>query len=474
MMEASMAANDEVRQAVASLLADCALEQPDAAAGRLRLSGDMPALDTRHKLCVAAASAIGAYALAIEQWWRMGGGQEQVVGLDWRQAVAALNPGAFQRQNGYSISAAALFTELKAGFYRTADDRWFFPVGSYPHLRDGVLEALQCANSQQALGAAIGRRTGDELETAFGTQRLPGICARSHDEWRRHEQGRSLAAMPVVTIEKIADSAPEFPAGAARPLDRIRVLDMGHVIAGPVIARSLAEHGADVLRLGPPMNQDAFRQTVDTNIGKRSGFIDLDTADDRARLRQLVCGADVLVQSWRSGSLERRGFGAQEAAALRPGIVYASVTAFGHEGPWQERGGFEQLGQAASGIAMAEARDGRPRLVTSQLLNDYLTGYLGAMGVMAALARRASEGGSYHVRVALTRTSMWVQGLGLCEPAPEAAGKRFVECVRPLLERRQSAFGLLEQLPPVAQFSRTPAHWTLPPAPNGAHEAHWR
>jgi len=93
---------------------------------------------------------------------------------------------------------------------------------------------------------------------------------------------------------------------------------------------------------------------------------------------------------------------------------------------------------------------------------------------MAALARRASEGGSYHVRVALTRTSMWVQGLGLCEPAPEAAGKRFVECVRPLLERRQSAFGLLEQLPPVAQFSRTPAHWTLPPAPNGAHEAHWR
>ncbi|MFC4273898.1 CoA transferase [Achromobacter aloeverae] len=473
-MQASPTLSHRACEAITDLLG---AQQPweEAPAARLRFHGTAPAFDTPHALTLSAGAAIGAYALAVEKWWHLATGQRQTVAIDWMQAASSLNPGHFQTQNGYGLPALSLLTELKADFYRTADQRWFFPIGSYPHLRDGVLELLDCANTPAALSRAIGRWKGDDLEAAFEEKRLPGVYARSTEEWLRHPQGALLAQRPVIEITRIADSDPEPARPGARPLSALRVLDLGHVIAGPVVARSLAEHGAEVLRVTPPMNQDPFRQTIDTNIGKQSAFLDLTQAADQQRARELVSGADVVVQSWRPGSLARRGLGAEDAAALRPGVIYVSVSAFGDSGPWAERGGFEQLGQTVTGIAISEGvAGGKPRVVPTYLLNDYLTGYLGAAGVMLALLRRAVEGGSYHVKVSLTRTSMWVQGLGL-EPGhtPREDRRHFAEGLLPLLETRPSAYGVLQQLPPVAQFSHTRAHWALPPAPNGAHPAAW-
>ncbi len=441
---------------------------------RLNLYGIAPPFDSRHKLTVAAASAIGACALAVEDWWHLSSGQHQTVGIDWMQAASSLNPGHFQTQSGYALPALSLLTELKADFYKTSDQRWFFPIGSYPHLRDGVLDLLQCANSASALGAAIGQWKAEELEEAFAERKLPGVFARTTPEWRRHPQGQLLDSTAVITIEKIGDSEIELPTAQNRPLENLRVLDMGHVIAGPIVARTLAEHGAQVLRLSPPMRQDPFRQTIDTNIGKRTAFLDLGSQRDLLQARQLISGADVVVQSWRTESMKNKGLGPEEAAAIRPGIIYVSVSAFGDQGPWAKRGGFEQLGQIVSGIALDEGGPDRPRLVATYLLNDYLTGYLGATGAMLALIRRAKEGGSYHVKVSLTRTSMWVQSLGLLtEPDARARGKHFAEYLQPVLERRESAYGVLEQLPPVAQFSKTKAYWSLPPSPTGAHQPLW-
>ncbi|OWT73643.1 MULTISPECIES: CoA transferase [unclassified Achromobacter] len=473
-MPASPTLSDRACQAVEDLLG-AQLPWDGAPAERLRFHGAAPAFDTPHALALSAGAAIGAYALTVEKWWHLATGQHQTVAIDWMQAAASLNPGHFQTQNGYNLPALSLLTELKADFYRTADQRWFFPIGSYPHLRDGVLELLDCANTPTALSRAIGRWTGDDLETAFAEKRLPGIYARSTEEWRRHPQGVLLGQLPVIEVTRIGDSEPEPPRPGARPLAGLRVLDLGHVIAGPVVARSLAEHGAEVLRITPPMNQDPFRQTIDTNIGKQSAFLDLTDDMDIQRARELISGADVVVQSWRPASLARRGLGAEDAAALRPGVIYVSVSAYGDSGPWAERGGFEQLGQTVSGIAIDEGvAGGKPRVVPTYLLNDYLTGYLGAAGVMQALLRRARDGGSYHVKVSLTRTSMWVQSLGR-EPGftPRADRRHFSEGLTPLLETRTSAYGVLRQLPPVAQFSRTRAHWALPPAPNGAHPAAW-
>jgi crotonobetainyl-CoA:carnitine CoA-transferase CaiB-like acyl-CoA transferase len=222
------------------------------------------------------------------------------------------------------------------------------------------------------------------------------------------------------------------------------------------------------------MRQDPFRYTVDTNIGKRSAFIDLNSELDQQTIRRLIVGADVMVQSWRPGSLKKKGIGPEEAAVIRPGIIYVSVSAFGDAGPWRTRGGFEQLGQVVSGIASEEGGADRPKLVPTYMLNDYLTGYLGAVGAMLALIRRAREGGSYHVKLSLARTSMWVQSLGLeNEIDPKVQGRHFSDNLNPLLEKRNSVYGVLEQLPPVAQFSRTKAYWSLPPVPIGADEPVW-
>jgi len=474
-MHETNALSEEAHRAVAGLLA-AHLPQADIAR-RLRFYGTIPSFDSAHKLTLSAAAAIGAYAAAIEHWWHLAGGQRQVIGIDWMQAASGLNPGQFQKQSGYLLPALSLLTELKADFYRTRDDRWFFPIGSYPHLRDGVLELLQCPNTVDGLQAAIGKWDALALEEAFAERKLPGAYARTASEWREHPQGRMLAQLPAIEIEKIGDSEPE-PARAnalARPLEGLRVLDLGHVIAGPIVARSLAEHGADVLRITSPTVQDPFRQTIDTNIGKHSAFLDLDRAVDYQKACELISGADVVVQSWRPGSLQRRGLGPEEVARIRPGVIYVSVTAYGDQGSWGTRGGFEQLGQVVSGIAIDEAFQGKPRVVPTYLLNDYLTGYLGATGAALALIRRAKEGGSYHVKVSLTQSSMWVQSLGR-QPGfdPARPRRHFAEELMPVLETRSSAYGPLEQLPPVAQFSRTRARWDLPPAPNGAHLPQWQ
>src|SRR5579864_3123843 len=153
---------------------------------------------------------------------------------------------------------------------------------------------------------------------------------------------------------------------------------------------------------------------METGIGKRQAILDLNVPEQANELCELARGADVFSQGYRLGTLARRGFSAQQVAALRPGIVYVSENCYGHAGPWSERPGWEQLGQAATGMSYREgqsAADGVPRLAPVAV-NDYSTGYLAAYGAMMALARRTTEGGSWHVQVSLSQTCMWYQRLG--------------------------------------------------------------
>src|SRR5690606_21495288 len=115
--------------------------------------------------------------------------------------------------------------------------------------RDGVLNLLNCANNPEALSGAISKWNAEDLENAFAEHKLPGAYARTQDAWQAHPQGQFLTTVPVIQIEKIAEGATEDIRIDARPLDGLRVLQLGHVIAGPIVARSLAEHGAEVLRL---------------------------------------------------------------------------------------------------------------------------------------------------------------------------------------------------------------------------------
>jgi crotonobetainyl-CoA:carnitine CoA-transferase CaiB-like acyl-CoA transferase len=436
----------------------------------VKIIGDAPSFDTNHRIVEAAAVSLLAYAIAVDCLWQESRGRAQKLSIDMLQAAAAIYPVRYQKQNGYPMPLLP-GAELAQDFFPTQDGRWFYPVASYPHLRNRTLEILDCANTKAALGRAIAGRKADELEELFAAHKIPAAYVRTKSEWRAHPQGQILAKIPAVQVRQVRESRRAAPAASpSRPLAGIRVLDFSHVIAGPVAARTLAEHGADVLRISAPHQPDPLVQIMDTGIGKRTAFLDIRNAADLDKLKELCRSADVFVDSWRPGVLAKYGLSPEQLSLIQPNLVYLTINSFGPHGPWADRGGFEQIGQLVSGICDTESRGGRPRLVPTHFLNDYLTGYLAAAGVVAALISRLRNGGSFHVAASLTQTSMWVQSLGEVEPGSVTMSPFDIA---PALERRASPFGMLEQLPPVVRFSETPARWDLPPHPLGAHLPIW-
>jgi len=254
----------------------------------------------------------------------------------------------------------------------------------------------------------------------------------------------------------------------------VRVLDMTRVIAGPVSGRVLAAHGADVLNISAAHLPSSEPSVMDTGRGKRSAFLDLRVPDDRRTLTNLLRSADVFVQSYRDGALAALGFGPEEVAAIRPGIVYVSLTAYGEQGPWAGRRGFDSIVQAASGLNDAEARAANgtdPKSLPCQAL-DHASGYLMALGALAALARRATEGGSWHVRVSLAQTGRWLRDLGRVEGG-FACLDPTIQDVGDLLEEYPSGWGHMLAVRHAAQMSETTPAWDRPSVPLGSDPPVW-
>ncbi|HTO05946.1 MAG TPA: CoA transferase, partial [Myxococcota bacterium] len=312
------------------------------------------------------------------------------------------------------------------------------------------------------------------FETAAAGAGAVAAMMRSPEEWAAHPQGRALAALPAFEIERIGDAAPRpFPPGD-RPLAGLRVLDLTRVVAGPVCGRTLAAHGADVLRIASPGLPFFPWIVIDTGRGKRSAYADLETADGRESLTRLLRRADVLVQAYRPGAIAARGFGPADAAGLRPGIVYVSLSAYSHAGPWAGRRGFDSLVQTATGFNQAEGAAAGvegPKELPAQAL-DHGSGQLMAAAALLARARQAREGGSWHVRVSLAQTGRFLYGLGrvadgLRSPDPG------LDDVQDRLEDSNSAFGRLRAVRHAAELSETPARFARPAAPLGSSPAEW-
>lgn len=274
-----------------------------------------------------------------------------------------------------------------------------------------MLGVLGCDLTPASVGAAVAARDAAELEEAIAAARVCGGMVRSAAEWRAHPHGALLASRPVISIERIGDAPVEPLPGGARPLSGLRVLDLTRILAGPVAARTLTEYGADALMIAGRDVPQIPAFVRETSHGKRSAFLDLDRAEEVAALRELVRGADVFSQGYRPGVLEARGFGPEALAEMRPGIVALSVSCYGHGGPLSDRAGWEQVAQAVTGICAEQGAPGAPELIPLPAC-DYLTGYLGALGVLMALERRAQEGGSWHVQVSLCRSAMFLQDHG--------------------------------------------------------------
>lgn len=379
-----------------SLLSTIGVSRADTG-GEIRIGGVDPVVSSRHRLGGATAVALAAQGAAVAAIWKQRTGRGQDVSVDVRRAaVPGLRSVYHLRQNGGLVDVSPPPANPHSGFFRTRDGRQFYILRSpmYPDNLLRTLALLRCQYHPDDMARAVAQRDGLELEEAMAEHKLVGVMCRARGEWLEHPQGRWLAQRPPVEIEQIGESGPIALPDGARPLAGLRVLDFAHVLAGPVTARTLAEQGAQVLRVTAPHQFDPLRCAIDTGPGKRSAGRDLDLPADAARAQDLARQADVFVQSWRPGSLERRGLSPEALARARPGLIYVSVSAYGSGGPWAERGGYEPVGQSVCGLALDEGSPHAPRLVTTHTLNDYLSAHLACAGTLGALLRRAREGGS--------------------------------------------------------------------------------
>ena len=415
-----------------------------------------------------AAAALAAAAAAADRVWQLRGGAPQQILVSTLHAGASLASYQHLRLNGEPLDGSPADNNPLVDFYRTRDGRWFFVHGVLEHLAAGTERVLGLRErSADAVRTAVARWDAQALEDELARAGMCGAYARSADEWRAHPQGQLLACLPCVQVRRIGDAPPQPLPAAERPLAGVRVVDMTRIIAGPTASRTLAEHGADVLNISAQRLPSMRTFVIDTGHGKRSATLDVDVPADLERLLALVREGDVLVQGYRNGTLARRGLSPERLAALRPGIVYVSVNCYGHEGPWAQRPGWDQLAAVATGLAMRQGSAERPQLLPGIAALDYTTGYLAAYGAMVALARRATEGGSWEVGASLSQTAMWMLQQPDMQPRPEQP------LPAALLQECDSGFGRLRFLRPVARMSLTPPAWTWPAAPLGTHAAEW-
>ncbi len=451
-----------------ALVAELGVDWPTL--GDIRLSGQDPCVDSVFRIGESAAAVLGVQAAAVAEIWRQRSDLRQGVAISALGGALSTASVFYQFQHGYVIPQPEPSYPLVT-FYPTRDGRWFFPHGAFPALRNGLLSLLGCSMDPDSIAAAIAKWDAQALEDAVAERGLCGAMARSHAEWLAHPQGQALAASPLIEIIKIGDSDPEPFQPAARPLAGVKVLDLTHVIAGPTCGKTLAEQGASVIHVTWPGHPGLPPFDVDTSHGKALALCDLTRPGDAARMRSMVAEADVFAESYRPGGIERQGFGVQDVAALRPGIIYLSVDCYGWTGPWANRPGWEQLAQVVTGMTVAQGSADKPEIQPT-FPNDYITGFLGALGVEMALLRRAAEGGSYHVRVSLCRTAMWLQDQGTLPRQTPPVAIPF-PVAQDYLLTAPSPFGELTYLAPVLSYERTPSAWDLQTGPLGSSPLEW-
>jgi crotonobetainyl-CoA:carnitine CoA-transferase CaiB-like acyl-CoA transferase len=438
-------------------------------------SGD-PILPTPFRITETSVATLAAVGLAASDLWEMRTGRRQSIALDTRQATASLRSGHYLVMEDKPVSAAR---HTIAGVYPAKHGRWSYLHCNFPNHRAAALSVLGVPEDVDAVRKAVAQWDARELEEAIIAAKGAGGMVRSMGEWAQHPQAAAIATLPLMEIVKIGDAPREELPPGSRPLSGIRVLDLTRVIAGPTCARTLAEHGADVMKISAAHLPSLGRQEYDTGHGKLSAHLDLRQPKDVEILRGLVRESDVFSQGYRPGTLAGRGFSPDDLAQLRPGVVAVSLCAFSHAGPWASRRGFDTVIQTVSGITTRQGElfpgaEPGPQFYPVAAI-DYLTGYLMAFGAMVALARRAREGGSWLVRISLAQVGRWLVQRGqVSEAELKGVQKEFTaeELARWSITS-ETPMGPLRHLRPTLRMSETQPYWARPTVPLGHHKPVW-
>src|SRR6516165_3464963 len=412
----------DLHAATNQVLKDVGMSTADSG-GEVTFYGRDPIIPSPFRFGGMAAIGLAAKAVAVAALWRHRTGEGQDIEVDVRKALRRF-AGFFDRKwetiNGrppLALDPTNPFQHLPL-FRETRDGRYVVALNIYPKLSFSALNLLRCGPSVESVNNAILQWRAEELENAAAEAGLPIAMVRTFEEFRKELQYTEvLSRMPLISVEKIGESEPiPFKKDGTSPLDGIRAFGMGHVIAGAGIGRDLACYGADVLNIWRPENAEIEAFVWNVQVGMRSTILD-NSMDDRAKFDHLLKDADIFFSNKRAGYLERNGLDAEELCAKKPGLIHATVLLHGNKGPWKNRPGFDEIGGAVSGLFSIEGTPTHPKSPPIIPICDNVVGWLGTIGILAALRRRAVEGGSYRVTVSLTRTLLWLYSLGIFDKA---------------------------------------------------------
>jgi hypothetical protein len=437
-----------------------------------------PCLASPHRLSAYAALSMLAAAHAAVALGRQRGGASQNLHVDLSYAVMGLNPEKLFAptidNRPYSTTGIADNPYLRAP-YQTGDGQFMMLAGLYPAMAARFDAFFGCARTAQAVARAVGQWDGAALEAALSGQGLAATLCRTPKAWLAHPQGRALEQQPVLGYRHIGHAAPRRRLPAPRPLQGYRVLSLGRALAGPIVGRTLAEQGADVLGVCHPNYTEHEAVWCEANVGHRSCALDLRDKQARGQLEMLLDSADVVINNHQSARMREFGLDAESLHKRHPGLVHIGISAFGQSGPWASRSGFDMNASAATGIMMTEGAGGAPRLPSCHLLHDVAAGYLGAAAVTAALRTQALQGGSYDVHINLARCAMWCQSLGLIDESPPNFARPGLASRQQLRLVQQTALGRLERMLPCVRYSKTPSRWATPIlVPQGSSVPRWQ
>jgi hypothetical protein len=421
---------------------------------------------------------MAARSVALAALWRQATGEAQDISLDVRKALrrfCGFFEGKWETINDRPPSGGSLMRSpfFDIPFFReTRDGRHVIALDFYPELRKRTLNFLRASENSESINNAIRKWNAVELEEAAAEAGLVMAMVRTNEEFRREVQYTEvLSRMPLITVEKIGDSEPvPLKASGNLPLEGIRAFGMGHVIAGGAIGRDLALYGGDVLNIWRPHDTEIDAFVWDVQVGMRSTILG-DSKEDRAQFQRLLKRADVFFANKRPGFLSRHGLDAEELCAQKPGLIHATVLLHGDKGPWSNRPGFDEVGAAVSGLFALEGTPTRPKQPVIVPIADNVVGWLGTTGILAALRRRAIEGGSYRVTVSLTRTVLWLLSLGIFDKAyaQATAGStdehRYAE---PDLFTAETPCGSYQGMTDQVVLSRTPGGFRTVLVPRGS------
>jgi crotonobetainyl-CoA:carnitine CoA-transferase CaiB-like acyl-CoA transferase len=415
-----------------------------------------------------AAGVVAALGASTVELGQARGLPEQEISVDRRHAVLTLNDGLHHYMNGVIILGGEIMVPVN-GFYEARDGRWMCFNGAYPHLRDGILKYFDAPHDQEALIKMIARHDSAKIEADFEKLGLCMAPVHTREEWLAHPQGQAMGELPPVLTQKFGDAKQRvLPEANHRPLEGVRIIDVTHVIAGPWSTRVLADQGADVISVRNPAFPFLYPAIFEESYGKKQILLHLGMEKSKARFTELLKDADVLVWGYGPGSLDRLGFTRDELMKLNPNLVLTRVSAYGPQGPWSKRKGWEQLSQTCSGMVDLASRERDQHHLVAALPLDYGTGYLAAIGTISALRQRQGQGGFWEVDAMLTRTAMEI--LSLPHEAEEALPTSLENDGKYLVDQDSNFGAVFTKLAPAAELSRTPAYSETGPAVNGAHD----